>query len=1129
MEQQIITNGGLQHVPQIAVQYVYLDFDGELTSYNGEIVTVDNVEVQDSSLTEERIANIVAELNAKYAAQNVIFVTERPGTAEYSTIYIGKTSAFEQYGNFTGLAETIDKGNQISTDNAFVMLDSTADNAQILSTISHETCHLLGTLDHGGTGLNAYAANTIIGAGTTSTGLTITYGNSVTISSGGTANRTTVNSGGEMYISSDGTANSTTVNAGGYMYIRSGGTATNIIWTPCIGYVGVANGAHVTYTSSYSGVYFGSDNQLLSHAESMTGKTVSGSMYVMSGGIVNSITVDYWGHMDISNGGVANSTTVNSGYMRISSGGTANSTTVNDWGSMDICGVGNNTTVNSGRMQISSGGTANSTTVNSGSMYISSGGTANSTTVNSGSMHISSGGVANSTTVNSEGSMCILSGGVASGTTVCEGGTLYVSSGGSAVNVSGEFFLNYGGVYNGKIYSAPAIILPSTSQTFIVNMVCDGTPNNHDLYYFDTVNAVITSGLNYLSDRYHISTTISSGAVLTTLEPDDSVTIFESAVVSSGGSMITNNAIITGLQIHRGGKVHVNGGICNIFDGWGYEKPHYVSYGIASDVDIQGTFTLGNQASLFNAEIKNGGIAYILANAEAEKITVATSGNLYIAMGGNAENITISGGSVHVATGGRISNVSVVDKGTVFLYGGSVIDGNVNVQGTIKLDDLAVNNGNVNFVLGKNSNKAMVNDLSLLSGGTYSINVENALQGEYIIAENASGFDGTITVQNSSGNLGSLNVGKSISANGCTYSLNKNGNALIFGAVVNSTVSGVAATASGVTWDAITIATEYIINCSKDNFAHQLTVKSATNALDTFGMPSAAYQYQVSVNGKNWSTPAKTDVTAATVPQKLISDKDSDMDLFFAKANGTWEDGFEAEHQGIYNNWIGTREHIALEGKNKIADVFTGSTDANVLVLTDDVNGDALFVDDVYTAFGKDAARLSQINEIRAGLGDDIVDLTSQKFAYAGDGVKIYGGLGNDTIWANNGENTLFGDAGNDRIVGGSGDDVIIGGIGNDSMHGGGGSDIFCFGEDWGSDTVEQLSGGSVTLWFAEGSAGNWNAATLTYTDGANSVKVSGISDVTLKFGTDTALPAGCFDDAASEKIFEDKDKGMLA
>ena len=110
-------------------------------------------------------------------------------------------------------------------------------------------------------------------------------------------------------------------------------------------------------------------------------------------------------------------------------------------------------------------------------------------------------------------------------------------------------------------------------------------------------------------------------------------------------------------------------------------------------------------------------------------------------------------------------------------------------------------------------------------------------------------------------------------------------------------------------------------------------------------------------------------------------------------------------------------------------------------------------------------------------------------------------------------------------------------GIGNDSMHGGGGSDIFCFGNNWGKDKVEQLSGGEITLWFEEGDMSNWNADTLTYTDGTNSVKVSGISadKITLIFGDDASLrydeliAAGCFDDAASEKIFEDKNKGMLA
>ena len=155
--------------------------------------------------------------------------------------------------------------------------------------------------------------------------------------------------------------------------------------------------------------------------------------------------------------------------------------------------------------------------------------------------------------------------------------------------------------------------------------------------------------------------------------------------------------------------------------------------------------------------------------------------------------------------------------------------------------------------------------------------------------------------------------------------------------------------------------------------------------------------------------------------------------------------------------------------------------------------------------------------------------MTSQRFEYVGDAVKIYGGLGNDTIWSNNGRNTLFGDAGNDRIVGGAGNDVIVGGIGNDRLHGGGGDDTFCFGGNWGNDTVKQLAGGSVTLWFEEGSQNNWNAATLTYSDGSNSVTVSGVSNVTLKFGADASLPDGAFADAASEKIFEDKSKGMIA
>ena len=230
-------------------------------------------------------------------------------------------------------------------------------------------------------------------------------------------------------------------------------------------------------------------------------------------------------------------------------------------------------------------------------------------------------------------------------------------------------------------------------------------------------------------------------------------------------------------------------------------------------------------------------------------------------------------------------------------------------------------------------------------------------------------------------------------------------------------------------------------------------------------------------------------------------------DIMLATANATWDNEYYARHTG-YGAWTGTRDKVALAGKNKVTDIFLGSEDASILLLTDDENGDALFVDDIYSALPaqiSQQARIAGIDEIRAGAGDDVIDMTSQRFEYAGNGLTIKGGSGNDVIWANKGSNTLFGEQGDDQIVGGDGNDLIIGGIGNDSMNGGGGDDVFCFCENWGQDMVRQLEGGSVTLWFANGSIDKWNADTLTYTDGNNSITVIGLAagDVTLMFEDD--------------------------
>jgi hypothetical protein len=97
---------------------------------------------------------------------------------------------------------------------------------------------------------------------------------------------------------------------------------------------------------------------------------------------------------------------------------------------------------------------------------------------------------------------------------------------------------------------------------------------------------------------------------------------------------------------------------------------------------------------------------------------------------------------------------------------------------------------------------------------------------------------------------------------------------------------------------------------------------------------------------------------------------------------------------------------------------------------------------------------------------------------------------------------------------------------------------VFTFCGNFGMDEVWQLETGTVTLWFAEGSIDNWDEASLTYTDGENSVTVRGAASVNLKFGgadeKDAAQFAalsglGAFDAFTSRRVFEESSTGTLA
>ena len=1294
MEQQMITNGGLQYVPQIAVQYVYLDFDGELTLYNGEILTVDNVEVQDSSLTEERIQNILAQLNTRYAAQNVVFVNERPQTDEYSTVYIGKTSAFNEYGDFAGVAETIDTDNQNKSDKAFVMLDATASDTEIISTIAHETDHLLGTLDHGGEGLQAYAATTVVSSGHISRNVSV-YGasNAINVLSGGTALSASIQSGARMTVYSGGVARNCEITHRGYLYVSGGILSSIQITSRGSGYISggsmidgsVANANLVCSSAVVSGVTLRNDGYIATMDKSFfysCTTTAGGRMFidheseayhtnVNNGSLALAhearacyTTVQNGGVVYVSIDGSLSSTTMNNGTINVGSGGMIYDTDIYSTQAeiiLDSNGFATNTDLShSATLVAGNGGVATRTLLSTGAkLYLSGGWASSSVATSDAEIHVAENGVSFEDTVKIGGAIYVSSGGVASTTLVSAGGCLHLLAGGSVNNLNLRS--------NGKVIVSSGAVLD-----FFAAFSSDAS-----IDVFGTLSVKNIYGRVYVYGKGLLSGASIQNGGMATLQESGTTAI--NVTVSSGGSLFVAGALNSAsvvskgnmtvamsgtaqyVTVHTGGLINVgrsdgsqggkvinttlNGGAVDVYNtavansttvsssgrltvysGGNASNTRINAYGSAVILDNGvAAYTTVNSKGIFHVKsdalvryttvtsggsmlvssggyassttISSGGTAFVYASASAKYGTVSKGGILRVSAGGNAQNFTVAaGGSVYVF--GKASSSTVSGTGIIYVSsGGSAFQNNINTSGSLfvfgggsAVTNSATNSGRlciagfargneifsggsmfisngavaekttvyqggkmyiysggkhtgslqiasgavvsantgavIDFTLtGRSANSIyLINDLSRITGNAaYTITVDaNQASGTYKLAQGASSFSGTISIGDGTASYGRLTVnGSQLEYAGSKYALSKTDGNLVL-TIARTELSG---NQNGVTFSGVDNA---VVQYSTDNFSTVLQFTPTTDAADTYGLPAGTYQWQVLGNGSSFKGNDIVSENSGSA-QELRSDADGDLDLFFAGADGQWQSGYAAQHAGILGGWNGTNERVMLAGKNKLSDTFEGSADAGILVMTDDANGDALFVDDIYTSFGNDGARIARIDEIRAGAGDDIVDMTSQRFAYTGNGVTVYGGNGNDTIWANNGNNTLFGDAGNDRLVGGSDDDVIIGGSGNDNLHGGGGEDIFCFGGNWGTDTVEQLSDGSVTLWFEDGSESNWNASTLTYTDGANSVKVSGVSDVTLKFGEAAGLPSGCFDDAASEKIFEDKNKGMLA
>ncbi|HBG49568.1 MAG TPA: hypothetical protein DDW90_08735 [Cyanobacteria bacterium UBA9971] len=171
-------------------------------------------------------------------------------------------------------------------------------------------------------------------------------------------------------------------------------------------------------------------------------------------------------------------------------------------------------------------------------------------------------------------------------------------------------------------------------------------------------------------------------------------------------------------------------------------------------------------------------------------------------------------------------------------------------------------------------------------------------------------------------------------------------------------------------------------------------------------------------------------------------------------SNQSWTAGWAALNAGSPDN-AGTGHLVDINGKLRSNNVFDGGDGYDKLILTD--KSDVIFLDDSYSRTLQSGQRLISIEEIDAGSGDDVVDLTSAVYSI-GD-ITIHGGSGNDVIWSSSGNDNLFGDDGNDELFGGVGNDIINGGTGADTLIGGSGNDTYVYNKGDGQDIIQETGG----------------------------------------------------------------------
>lgn len=523
-----------------------------------------------------------------------------------------------------------------------------------------------------------------------------------------------------------------------------------------------------------------------------------------------------------------------------------------------------------------------------------------------------------------------------------------------------------------------------------------------------------------------------------------------------------------------------------------------------------------------------------------------------------------------IVSGETVSNGTVGAEEQWLYEDGSIATGTLSIaeNGEVKVMTGAKFIFDISAVEAENEN-GIINNFDGING-TFHFSINAALdqaEGTYLLAENVTdwSFSTPISVTAGEKTIGSFEDDENTNAFACgddRYELVYDENEKTLSLVVDSAFRTAAKDDGSIelSWHNPAAATGYWVSISRSGENGSIEIFSQKNTLNIVTATNGEYAWEAIApgletayrEGGNFSIDENQAENTASSSFDA-GESNEVVDVFIAESSGIWGSGYVAQHVELPENWNGGSEvcvEVYLTGKNRYNDIFKGAADDNALLyLSDSKNGDALFIDDVYSAFpdSEKCERLSNITTIYAGNGDDIIDLTTDKFEFAADQINVYGGDGNDVIWAGkDAPGFFYGDRGNDCLIGSASKDCFIGGADDDVMHGGGGNDLFAYGDpsSWGNDIIYQLSGegNSVQLFFEQEELEN--KLIKERFDGGIHISVAGYENNSITiYSTEniTAVFAGSCNDYeyifagggcgefASQNIFEDKSKVMLA